>query len=114
LKQFANRYFENNPDVFPDSDTAHIMSLSLIMLNTFAHNPAVPDKMSKSDFIKNHRGLWGGADPPQEFLETLYDRIVENEIKFERASDPQGGEKMVPLDHTFLSLYLSLLNLIDM
>jgi ankyrin repeat protein len=91
LQQFAYRYFENNPDVFPDSETAHIMSLSLIMLNTFAHNPAIPDKMSKSDFIKNHRGLWGGADPPQEFLETLYDRIVENEIKFERAIDPQSS-----------------------
>jgi brefeldin A-inhibited guanine nucleotide-exchange protein len=106
MEQFARRYCENNPDVFPDQDTAFILAFSLIMLNTDAHHPAVQNKMTKSEFIKNNRGIWAGADPPQEFLETLYDRIVENEIKFERANDLQNAaeKKVTKPHHTYIHI----------
>jgi ankyrin repeat protein len=72
MEAFARRFFEQNPDIFPDSDTAYVLAFSLIMLNTDAHNPAIlPEKkMTKEQFIRNNRGMWGPTheDPPQELV----------------------------------------------
>jgi Sec7-like guanine-nucleotide exchange factor len=76
MEAFARRYFDQNPDVFPDSDTAYILAFSLIMLNTDAHNPAIlPEKkMTKEQFIRNNRGMWGPSheDPPQELVRSTH------------------------------------------
>jgi len=58
------------------------------MLNTDAHNPAInkKNKMNKDQFIHNNRGINGGKDLPPEFLEDLYQRIVEEEIKMQDES----------------------------
>jgi brefeldin A-inhibited guanine nucleotide-exchange protein len=37
--------------------------------------------MTKADFIKNNRGINDGADLPEDFLNEIYDDIVNNEIK---------------------------------
>jgi brefeldin A-inhibited guanine nucleotide-exchange protein len=37
--------------------------------------------MSKADFIRNNRGIDDGKDLPEEYLSSLYDQIVKNEIK---------------------------------
>ena len=43
LETFAQRYFELNADIaeFANEDVAHILSFSVIMLNTDAHNPGL-------------------------------------------------------------------------
>lgn len=99
MEAFANRYVENNPDSFPDSDTAFIISFALIMLNTDLHNPSIPKnrKMTKAQFIYNHRGLWGPKheDPPEEILEMFYDNIAAQPFKFRTAdvSEKEGQLK---------------------
>lgn len=59
------------------------------MLNTDSHNPNIPAdrKMTKSQFVYNNRGINNGANLPQEFLEELYDKIVNKEIKMEYERD---------------------------
>lgn len=99
MEAFAHRYVENNPDSFPDADTAFILSFALIMLNTDAHNPSIAKqkKMTRAQFIYNHRGLWGPKheDPPQEILEMFYDNIVNEPIKFraKEISEKEGQLK---------------------
>lgn len=83
MECFAQRYHVNNPGMFPDSDTAYLLAFSLIMLNTDAHNPAIKHKMTKKAFVANNTGIRGKDDVPVSFLEHLYDRIVQNEIKME-------------------------------
>jgi brefeldin A-inhibited guanine nucleotide-exchange protein len=51
------------------------------MLNTDAYNPQVKRRMTKTDFIKNNRGINDGADLPEEFLNSIYDDIYANEIR---------------------------------
>jgi Sec7-like guanine-nucleotide exchange factor len=51
------------------------------MLNTDAHNPQVKNKMTKEQFLRNNAGINNGKDLPKELLESLYTRIVTNEIK---------------------------------
>jgi hypothetical protein len=51
------------------------------MLNTDAHNPAIKKKMAKKEFVSNNRGIANGHDLPTEYLESLYDNIINNEIK---------------------------------
>ena len=60
-----------------------MLSFSIILLNTDAHNPSIKKKMTKTQFINNHRGIVEGEELPQEYLKKLYDRIVRNEIKME-------------------------------
>ena len=62
--------------------------LSVIMLNTDAHNPQVKHKMTKEGFLRNNRGIDDGADVPAAHLEELYDRIVSNEIRM-KDEDPK-------------------------
>ncbi|KAE8708581.1 Brefeldin A-inhibited guanine nucleotide-exchange protein 4 [Hibiscus syriacus] len=81
MEKFAERYCKCNPNSFTSADTAYVLAYSVIMLNTDAHNDMVKDKMTKSDFIRNNRGINDGKDLPEEYLGALYDQIVKNEIK---------------------------------
>ena len=48
LEQFAYQYFADNPYSFANADTVHILSFSIIMLNTDSHNVGVKKKMVHS------------------------------------------------------------------
>ncbi|KAL9268921.1 Brefeldin A-inhibited guanine nucleotide-exchange protein 2-like protein [Drosera capensis] len=81
MEKFAERYCKCNPKVFSSADTAYVLSYSVILLNTDAHNPMVKNKMSAEDFIKNNRGIDDGKDLPEEYMKSLYERITRKEIK---------------------------------
>ncbi|OMP11373.1 SEC7-like protein [Corchorus olitorius] len=92
MEKFAERYCKCNPNSFTSADTAYVLAYSVIMLNTDAHNSMVKDKMTKSDFIRNNRGIDDGKDLPEEYLGALYDHIVKNEIKMKADSVPQSKQ----------------------
>ncbi len=54
--------------VFTNADTAYVLSYSVIMLSTDAHNPAVRRKMTAEEFRRMNRGIDDGADLPEELL----------------------------------------------
>lgn len=89
MEKFAERYVRCNPDAFKSADVAYVLAYSVIMLNTDAHNPMVKKKMSKEDFLRNNRGINDGGDLDSQFMESLYDRIVGDEIKM---NDDEGDE----------------------
>jgi brefeldin A-inhibited guanine nucleotide-exchange protein len=74
---FAARYCQQNSHVFPSPDTAFVLAFSIIMLNTDLHNPAVkPERrMTKDGFRRNNRGISGGGDLDDAFLDAIFDRI---------------------------------------
>ncbi|KAI0284723.1 hypothetical protein BC826DRAFT_1055154 [Russula brevipes] len=77
MLKFAERYIEGNTQTpFANADAAYVLSYSVIMLNTDAHNPQVKHRMTRNDFVKNNRGINDGADLPEEFLSSIYDDIV--------------------------------------
>ncbi|KAL6077642.1 Cytohesin-4 [Balamuthia mandrillaris] len=85
MEAFAIRYCADNPDsVFPNTDTAYLLSFAIIMLNTDAHNDAIKNKMTKEQFLRNNTGISEGGDLPAEFLGQIYDSIVSNQIKMEK------------------------------
>ncbi|KAI3969634.1 hypothetical protein MKX01_020195 [Papaver californicum] len=93
MEKFAERYCKCNPNSFTSADTAYVLAYSVIMLNTDAHNNMVKDKMSKADFIRNNRGIDDGKDLPEEYLGSVYDHIVKNEIKMKaESSAPQNKQ----------------------
>ncbi|PCH41516.1 Sec7-domain-containing protein [Wolfiporia cocos MD-104 SS10] len=82
MLKFAERYIAGNPQTpFANADTAYVLAYSIILLNTDAHNPQVKRRMTLADFVKNNRGINDGADLPGEFLSSIYDDIVSNEIR---------------------------------
>ncbi|KAJ3679015.1 hypothetical protein LUZ60_017026 [Juncus effusus] len=107
MEKFAERYCKCNPEVFKSADTAYVLAYSVIMLNTDAHNTMVKDKMSKADFIRNNRGIDDGKDLPEEYLSTLYDQIVKNEIKMK--ADAQTPQNKLP-NNSISKLLFDLVN----
>ena len=50
--------------MFRDTDTAYVVSFSILMLNTDLHNSAIPynKKMTLEQLIESNAGIDGGAD----------------------------------------------------
>ncbi|WZZ23781.1 hypothetical protein YC2023_007182 [Brassica napus] len=111
MEKFAEHYWKCNPGSFTSADTAYVLAYSVIMLNTDAHNNMVKDKMSKADFVRNNRGIDDGKDLPEEYLGSLYDRVVKDEIKMNsdtlapQSKQVNGLNKLLGLD--------SILNLVS-
>lgn len=78
--KFAERYLHCNPGTFSCADTAYVLAFSCIMLHTDAHNPAIKDRMTKEQFIRNNRGIDDEKDIPSEVLSAIYDRITTEEF----------------------------------
>ncbi|KAH9954231.1 hypothetical protein BC827DRAFT_1262273 [Russula dissimulans] len=93
MLKFAERYIEGNTQTpFANADAAYVLSYSTIMLNTDAHNPQVKHRMTKNDFLKNNRGINDGADLPEDLLGSIYDDIVNNEIRMKDEVDAILGQ----------------------
>lgn len=75
-----------------NKDAAFILAYAVILLNVDQHNPKNKRPMTLSDFLRNQRGLNGGADFPPEYLERIYNNIRTREIIM---PDEHGGELKV-------------------
>ncbi|KAF5370080.1 hypothetical protein D9758_001080 [Tetrapyrgos nigripes] len=72
MLKFAERYVAGNPQtVFANA----------------GKSPQVKKRMTKTDFIKNNRGINDNADLPEEFLSSIFDEIVNNEIRMKDEID---------------------------
>ncbi|KAI9028590.1 hypothetical protein DFJ74DRAFT_703554 [Hyaloraphidium curvatum] len=89
---FANKYHEDNPDVFENADAAHILTFSLLMLNTDLHSPHVKRKMSPSDFINNTRFGPAARSLPAELLEILYENVASVEFRMGPGAAEPGSD----------------------
>jgi len=90
MEKFAERYCQDNKDVFQCADDAYVLSFSLIMLNTDMHNPMAEKRLSKQDFVsmnmrQNTNGVFVEVLPVIE-LEAMYDRIAAEEIRTSTSS----------------------------
>eukprot|EP00798_Chlamydomonas_sp_ICE-L_P022399 gene22399-29511_t len=99
MEKFAERYLRCNPGSFKSADVAYVLAYSVIMLNTDAHNPSVKVKMSKDGFLRNNRGINDGQDLDPDFMEALYDRIVNNEIQLKDDLSPGVGGQVDSSDN---------------
>ncbi|ETW75591.1 hypothetical protein HETIRDRAFT_391221 [Heterobasidion irregulare TC 32-1] len=80
----------------PVADTAYVISYSVILLNTDAHNPQVKKRMTRADFVKNTRGINEGADLPEELLSAIFDDIVNNGIRIKDEVDSSLVASLAP------------------
>jgi brefeldin A-inhibited guanine nucleotide-exchange protein len=83
MEKFADRYCEQNPNIFAKADTAYTLAFSVIMLNTDLHSSEIKHRMDKAAFLKNNRGIDGDGDLPDEYLGGIFDEIKSNEIILE-------------------------------
>ncbi|KAJ7744471.1 Sec7-domain-containing protein [Mycena maculata] len=91
MLKFAERYIDGNTQTpFANADTAYVLAYSTILLNTDHYNPQVKRRMTKSDFIKNNRGINDGVDLPEQFLSDIFDEIDSNEIRMKDEIEAVG------------------------
>lgn len=69
VEVFSQIYYKENPGVFSSCDVAMVLSYSLIMLNTDAHNDQIKAdrKMKLDEFVSNNRGIDDGKDLPKVY-----------------------------------------------
>ncbi|KAJ7781264.1 hypothetical protein B0H16DRAFT_1497677 [Mycena metata] len=92
MLKFAERYIDGNTQTpFANADTAYVLAYSVILLNTDHYNPQVKKRMTKTDFIKNNRGINDGADLPEQFLSEIFDEIDANEIRMKDEIEAATG-----------------------
>jgi brefeldin A-resistance guanine nucleotide exchange factor 1 len=89
---FAKSYFaQQRRTVFHTWDGVHILTFSIIMLNTDLHSPQIKKRMSIQEFIRNNRGINQDKDRnlyenvPQAVLEEVYHTVAANEIRLQTA-----------------------------
>ncbi|KAL7751070.1 guanine nucleotide exchange protein for ADP-robosylation factor [Sorochytrium milnesiophthora] len=102
MEKFSDRYCDNNPDIFANADTAYVLSVSIIMLNTDLHSKQVKHKMDKAAFLRNNRGINGNADLPDEYLGAIYDEVQQSEIVMDedplKQLNPTSAKKSGEMD----------------
>ncbi|OBA28500.1 Sec7-domain-containing protein, partial [Hanseniaspora valbyensis NRRL Y-1626] len=81
MLKFAERFVEQNPDVFAKADTAYVLAYAVIMLNTDLHSPQIKKRMTLEEFIDLTGGVNEPKDLTKEYITGLYDEIQNNEIK---------------------------------
>jgi brefeldin A-inhibited guanine nucleotide-exchange protein len=95
MEKFAEKFTNQNPEVFPSADTAFILAFSVIMLNTDLHNPSIKEdrRMTAEGFIRNNRGIAAnGGDLPDEVLKGIFGRI--QKLPFSLKEDDAVRERM--------------------
>ncbi|XBW36254.1 hypothetical protein QEN19_001846 [Hanseniaspora menglaensis] len=81
MLKFAERFVEQNPNVFAKADTAYVLAYAVIMLNTDLHSPQIKKRMTLDEFIDLTGGVNEPKDLTKEYITGLYDEIQNNEIK---------------------------------
>ncbi|KAI0035768.1 Sec7-like domain is implicated in guanine nucleotide exchange function [Vararia minispora EC-137] len=77
---FAECYFASKPAEIRSQDAVHVLSYSVILLNTDLHNPQIRKRMTIEDYTRNLRGVNDGVDFTPEFLQAVYESIRKREI----------------------------------
>ncbi|EPS32545.1 hypothetical protein PDE_07505 [Penicillium oxalicum 114-2] len=83
ITTFSQIYMDKaQPEAIADKDALYVLTYAIIMLNTDLYNPNVKsqNRMSFTAFARNLRGVNGDSDFSEEFLQSIYDSIKENEI----------------------------------
>lgn len=76
LEKFSKRFCACNPQLGLSEDSVYILCFSLILLSVDLSSPAVKNKMSKREFIKNTRNALPNINT--DFTGHLYDNIYLN------------------------------------
>ena len=86
MQAFATHWYslnkESGPRINPfrTEDAAFILSFSIIMLNTDLHSGKMDKTMTKDQFRSMNRGIDGGQNIPDEYLDQTYDDVKESQI----------------------------------
>ena len=78
LEKFSKRFCSCNPQLNLSEDAVYILCFSLILLSVDLSSPAVKNKMSKREFIRNTRNALPNLNVDSDFTGHLYDNIYLN------------------------------------
>lgn len=82
LTIFAEIYCEQNTDTKLDFNSANILAVSVVMLNTDLHSPNILRRMTPINFISNIRGCLNQESISDMELVAMYNDIKEHEFMY--------------------------------
>ena len=96
IEHFASKYYNDNPSLFSNADSAFYLSYCIILLQTELYNPNVKDKMTLERFIKLLQDQNKDGKLKEEYLSDIYRQVLEEPLsvpEIEEDKDRNDKEK---------------------
>ena len=87
MQKMAEKYYKDNPQMYETADCAYYLAFAIIMLQTDTHNPHVKKKMGIEGFSKICKGINGGKDLDSNYLQDIYQQILNKPISLSEHDD---------------------------
>eukprot|EP01063_Lacrimia_lanifica_P023808 TRINITY_DN3154_c0_g2_i2.p1 TRINITY_DN3154_c0_g2~~TRINITY_DN3154_c0_g2_i2.p1 ORF type:complete len:1721 (+),score=736.83 TRINITY_DN3154_c0_g2_i2:80-5242(+) len=83
LEAFATCFYEQNREAgdCQTEEAVFVLTVGIVMLNTDLHNPKITNKMTPDKFKTQFKGVNGGGDFADGYLQTLYDNVRDDPMK---------------------------------
>ena len=80
IEHFASKYYNDNPTLLTNADSAFYLSYGIMILQTALHNPNVKDKMTLEEFTKilEEQNIQGNFS--SDFFSDIYRQISEDPL----------------------------------
>ena len=96
IEHFASEYYNDNPTLFANADSAYYLFYGIMILQTELHNPNVKDRMTLEGFKKLLEGQNIEVNLDGEYLTDIYNQILEEPLslpEIEEEKEKQEKEK---------------------
>jgi len=80
MEKFAEKFFKDNPEKYPNADCAYVLSFAIIMLNTDLHSAQIKKKMTVEEFVKLGKNINTEIEISEDELVRLYRNIERDQI----------------------------------
>ena len=80
IEHFASKYYNDNPSLFSNADSAFYLSYCIILLQTEIYNPNIKDKMTLERFMQLLEDQNKDGKLKEEYLSDIYRQVLEEPL----------------------------------
>ena len=80
IEHFASKYYNDNPFLLPNADSAFYLSYCIIILQTELYNPNIKDKMTLERFTKLVQDQNKDKKLDEQYLSDIYKQVLEEPL----------------------------------
>ena len=87
IEHFASKYYNDNPSLFSNADSAFYLSYCIILLQTEIYNPNIKDKMTLERFMQLLEDQNKDGKLKEEYLSDIYRQVLEEPLSVPEIED---------------------------
>ena len=106
IEHFSSKYYNDNPTLFANADSAFYLSYGIMILQTALHNPNVKDGMSLEEFSKilEEQNIQGNFK--EDYFSDIYNQILEDPISLPELEESKQDKDKNDIAYSRIKLRL--------